>query len=46
VVLGYLLDAVGRNRQEAARLSYLKHPAPARALEAAVLGTDENRSAV
>jgi glycosyltransferase involved in cell wall biosynthesis len=46
LVLGYLLDAVGRNRQEAARLSYLKHPAPARALEAAVLGTDENRSAV
>ncbi|HEY4569771.1 MAG TPA: glycosyltransferase [Kribbella sp.] len=46
VVLGYLLDAVGRNRQEAARLSYLKHPAPARALEAAVLGSDENRSAV
>jgi glycosyltransferase involved in cell wall biosynthesis len=46
VVLGYLLDAVGRNRQEAARLSYLKHPAPARALEAAVLGSDDNRSAV
>jgi glycosyltransferase involved in cell wall biosynthesis len=28
LVLGYLLDAVGRNRQEAARLSYLRYPAP------------------
>lgn len=28
LVLGYLLDAVGRSRQEAARLSYLMHPAP------------------
>jgi glycosyltransferase involved in cell wall biosynthesis len=33
LVLGYLLDAVGRSRQEAARLSYLKHPAPAQAHE-------------
>jgi glycosyltransferase involved in cell wall biosynthesis len=33
LVLGYLLDAVGRGRQEAARLSYLKHPAPAQAHE-------------
>ena len=29
LVLGYLLDAVGRSRQEAARLTYLRHPAPA-----------------
>ncbi|MEV5966780.1 glycosyltransferase [Kribbella sp. NPDC051952] len=29
LVLGYLLDALGRNRAEAARLTYLKHPAPA-----------------
>ncbi|MEV6266774.1 glycosyltransferase [Kribbella sp. NPDC051936] len=29
LVLGYLLDAIGRSRQEAARLSYLTHPAPA-----------------
>ena len=28
LVLGYLLDAIGRSRQEAARLSYLTHPAP------------------
>ncbi|GAA2823142.1 glycosyltransferase [Kribbella solani] len=28
LVLGYLLDVVGRARQEAARLSYLRHPAP------------------
>jgi glycosyltransferase involved in cell wall biosynthesis len=33
LVLGYLLDAIGRNRQEAARLSYLKHPAPRQLLE-------------
>lgn len=29
LVLGYLLDAIGRNRAEAARLTYLEHPAPA-----------------
>ena len=28
LVLGYLLDAIGRSRQDAARLSYLTHPAP------------------
>ena len=28
LVLGYVLDAVGRSRQEAAQLSYLNHPAP------------------
>ncbi|GAA1120521.1 glycosyltransferase family 2 protein [Kribbella jejuensis] len=39
LVLGYLLDAVGRSRQEAARLSYLKHPAPVR--EPVLSGTDE-----
>jgi len=33
LVLGYLLDAVGRNRQEAARLSYLRYPAPAAQVE-------------
>jgi glycosyltransferase involved in cell wall biosynthesis len=27
LVLGYLLDAIGRSRQEAARLTYLRHPA-------------------
>ncbi|MGW5195339.1 glycosyltransferase [Kribbella sp. NPDC004138] len=31
LVLGYLLDAIGRSRQEAARLSYLTHPAPSQA---------------
>jgi glycosyltransferase involved in cell wall biosynthesis len=38
LVLGYLLDAVGRSRQEAARLSYLRHPAPSQA--PAPAGTD------
>jgi glycosyltransferase involved in cell wall biosynthesis len=28
LVLGYLLDAIGRSRQDAARLSYLRYPAP------------------
>ncbi|MET9271434.1 glycosyltransferase [Kribbella sp. NPDC003557] len=38
LVLGYLLDAVCRSRQEAARLSYLRHPAPSQA--PAPAGTD------
>ena len=44
-VLGYLLDAVGRNRQEAARLSYLRHPAPTQLLESAEARVDECRTA-
>jgi hypothetical protein len=28
LALGYILDAVGRSRQESARLSYLRLPAP------------------
>ncbi|WP_427895644.1 glycosyltransferase [Kribbella sp. GL6] len=44
VVLGYLLDAIGRNRQEAARLSYLKHPAPTQLLEPMERMPDEFRT--
>jgi hypothetical protein len=28
LTVGYLLDAIGRSRQEAARLAYLRLPAP------------------
>ena len=42
LVLGYLLDAVGRSRQEAAQLTYLKHPAPS----ASVAERDTSRQAV
>jgi glycosyltransferase involved in cell wall biosynthesis len=45
VVLGYLLDAIGRSRQEAARLSYLRHPAPAQTFQAAEVEIDEYRTA-
>ncbi|GAA1592702.1 glycosyltransferase family 2 protein [Kribbella hippodromi] len=37
LVLGYLLDVVGRARQEAARLSYLRHPAPSQLLQSPAL---------
>lgn len=38
LVLGYLLDAIGRSRQDAARLSYLRYPAPTQADECRRVG--------